>query len=172
MDVEFLEVGTNDDHNVVVNLPRDMTGHIVFSPKQAREFADTLCRKAHAAEAAGIKAAEELRIAGLPPVDRSNVATTNGKSAADVLAGQTNATGQHEGYIVLGASERAKGFVRPYRDAYRHTSCGSVTTMGRALSETYARDPKFYGATFCCGCNRHLPVSEFTWTDDGAVVGS
>jgi hypothetical protein len=22
--------------------------------------------------------------------------------------------------------------------------------MGRALSETYARDPKFYGATFCC----------------------
>lgn len=50
--------------------------------------------------------------------------------------------------------------------------CGTVTTMGRALSETYARDPKFYGATFCVGCNQHLPVGEFVWTQDGEVVGS
>ena len=50
--------------------------------------------------------------------------------------------------------------------------CGSVTTMGRALSETYARDPKFYGATFCVRCNKHLPVAEFVWTKDGEVVGS
>src|SRR5688500_9223864 len=82
--------------------------------------------------------------------------TTNGKSVEQVRSEQVNETGQHDGYIVLCADERAKGFVRPYRDAYKHTSCGTVTTMGRALSETYARDPKFYGATFCCGCNRHL----------------
>ena len=50
--------------------------------------------------------------------------------------------------------------------------CGTVTTMGLALSETYARDPKFYGGTFCCGCGKHLPVQEFIWTDDGEVVGS
>jgi hypothetical protein len=43
---------------------------------------------------------------------------------------------------------------------------------GRALSETYARDPKFYGATYCCACRMHKPVAEFTWTADGAVVGS
>ncbi len=98
--------------------------------------------------------------------------TTNGKPVAEVRASQTNETGQHDGYVVLCPDERAKGFVRPYRDRYRHTTCGTVTTMGRALSETYARDPKFYGATFCCGCNRHLPVGEFVWTADNQVVGS
>jgi len=46
--------------------------------------------------------------------------TTNGKPVADVRASQTNATGQHDGYIVLCPDERAKGFVRPYRDAYKH----------------------------------------------------
>lgn len=98
--------------------------------------------------------------------------TTNGKPVEEVRRNQTNETGQHDGYIVLCPDERAKGFVRPYRDAYRHVSCGTVTTMGLALSETYARDPTFYGATFCCGCNRHLPVAEFVWTLDGQVVGS
>jgi hypothetical protein len=46
--------------------------------------------------------------------------------------------------------------------------CGTVTTMGLALAETYARDPGFYGATYCCGCRMHLPVGargEFTWMD-------
>lgn len=50
--------------------------------------------------------------------------------------------------------------------------CGGVTTMGRALSETYARDPKFYGATFCVTCNAHYPVDQFVWTADNQVVGS
>ena len=120
--------------------------------------------------------------------------TTNGKPVAEVRAGQTNETGQHDGYIVLCPDERAKGFVRPYRDRYMHVGgfkavddtfdgdgkmqeirvggCRSITTMGRALSETYARDPKFYGATFCVTCNRHLPVAEFVWTADGQQVGS
>lgn len=152
--------------------------------------------------------------------------TTNGRPVAEVRASQTNETGQHDGYIVLCPDERAKGFVRPFRDRYKHvgirpkyplqdltaeqherydrfgyvkfeayppdapesnggtstgrywtksdleSGCGTVTTMGRALSETYAREPSFYGATFCCGCNRHLPVAEFVWTADGARVGS
>jgi len=50
--------------------------------------------------------------------------------------------------------------------------CGTVTNMGLELCETYARNPSFYGATYCCGCRRHLPVAEFTWVEDGAVVGS
>lgn len=142
--------------------------------------------------------------------------------------------------MVLSEEERAKGFVRPYRDAYVHVGrtvdtkgeirpleegwegcsdtakehyskekgyaaylkypesespltgkflteqelnafiskksnvggCGALTSMGRALSETYARDPKFYGATFCCGCNKHLPVDEFTWDGTNEKVGS
>jgi hypothetical protein len=41
--------------------------------------------------------------------------------------------------------------------------------MGLALSETYARQPDFYGATYCCACRMHLPVGEngqFTWCDE------
>lgn len=78
----------------------------------------------------------------------------------------------HDGYIVLCDAERAKGFQRPYRDRYQHTTCRGVTTMGRSLSETYARDPKFYSHTFCVNCNKHLPVEEFVWTADGQQVGS
>lgn len=53
-----------------------------------------------------------------------------------------------------------------------YKACGTTTTMGRALSETYARDPKFYGATYCCCCKTHRPVAEFIWEVDGSVVGS
>lgn len=104
--------------------------------------------------------------------DEPKLCTTNGRPVAEVRASQTNETGQHAGYIVLCDDERAKGFVQPYRDSYRHVTCGTVTTMGRALSETYARDPSFYSHTFCVGCNRHLPVAEFVWTADGVQVGA
>lgn len=50
--------------------------------------------------------------------------------------------------------------------------CGVVTTMGVALAETYARDPSFYGSTFCCGCGKHLPVEEFVWDGIDERVGS
>lgn len=131
--------------------------------------------------------------------------------------------GQFERYAVLPEAERAKGFVRPFRDAYKHIGvkptcplrdltpeeqqryaayryvkfeaypesrspvvgrywteddlqaqqrCGTVTTMGRELSETYARDPGYYGSTFCCACGKHFPVAEFVWVADGEVVGS
>ena len=130
---------------------------------------------------------------------------------------------QAKKYLVLSAEERAKGFVRPYRDSYRHVgeqpknplrdltdeeharydaygyaafeaypesdssvtgrfwtqaqldakanACQGTTTMGRELSETYARDPYFYGATYCVHCSKHLPVAEFKWLD-GDTVGS
>jgi hypothetical protein len=154
------------------------------------------------------------------------ICTTSGEPVDKVRAEQTESKGQHKAYLVLCAEEREKGFVRPYRDAYKHIGrsicgklcdsnarlggprticsdefghvgacgfvtrvvdqpehaqienthrlggCGTVTTMGRALSGTYARDPKFYGATFCCGCNVHLPVGEFVWTADDETVGS
>jgi hypothetical protein len=80
--------------------------------------------------------------------------------------------GQQVAYLVLCPEERAKGFVRPVRQSYTHTKCGAVTKMGLALAETYARDPKFYGGTFCVGCRAHFPVAEFTWEADGSVVGS
>ena len=50
--------------------------------------------------------------------------------------------------------------------------CGAVTRMNQALAETYARNPKFYGATFCVGCKEHLPVDEFVWEGTDEKVGS
>lgn len=129
-------------------------------------------------------------------------------------------TGMQRGYVVLCPEERARGFVRPLRQSYRHVGlkpkyplrdltddekqrhagcdyvkyekypesesprvgrywtmrelaggCGHVTTMALSLAETYARDPKFYGGTFCVGCGSHFPVGEFVWDADGSVVG-
>ncbi len=129
--------------------------------------------------------------------DGQKICTTTGEPVEQVRAEQTEKTGQYRSYVVLCEEERQKGFVRPYRDSYKHVGrletiiadgrersdqphehthrvggCGSVTTMGRALSETYARDPTFYGATFCVSCNAHFPVGEFTWSKDGMQVGS
>lgn len=76
--------------------------------------------------------------------------------------------GQAEVYLVLSDDERAKGFVRPVRTSYWHTACGSVTTMGLPLAETYARRPDFYGSTYCVRCGKHRPVGadgEFHWVD-------
>lgn len=55
-----------------------------------------------------------------------------------------------------------------------NSGCGTVTTMNRAIAETYARNPTFYRATFCCHCGKHLPVGkdgEFEW-NDGSKVGT
>lgn len=142
----------------------------------------------------------------------------------DPRLNQTRADGQQEAYLVLSDEERAKGFVRPLRRAYRHvgvrpknplrdltpeeherydkfgyvkfeaypqpspdgssvigrfwtkrdleSGCRGETRMGLPLCETYARDPKFYGATFCATCGLHFPVAEFVWVEDGQPVGS
>jgi hypothetical protein len=140
---------------------------------------------------------------------------------------------QHAKYLILSEEERAKGFIRPVREAYIHVGqgykdselrdvsdgnkndpnlkkyakvlyhvknkdtgefiggrfitqkevdqfiktgriggCGSETKMGLALCETYARDPSFYGSTYCCHCQKHLPVGEFIWKEDNETVGS
>lgn len=81
---------------------------------------------------------------------------------------------QHQVYLVLSDEERSKGFVRPVVQTYVHHrdlgGCGVETTMGLELSETYARDPHFYGATYCVGCRMHKRVGvdgEFYWSDGG-----
>ena len=81
-------------------------------------------------------------------------------------------TGMQKGYVVLCPEERAKGFVRPYRNSYKHVKCGAVTAMGKEIAETYARKPDFYSGTYCVGCAAHFPLAEFTWEPDGSVVGS
>lgn len=83
--------------------------------------------------------------------------------------------GMQETYLVLSDEERAQGFVRPVRRSYRHLTCGVVTTMGQAIAETYARDPSFYGGTYCAGCRDHFPVGaggEFVWDGSDQKVGT
>lgn len=79
-------------------------------------------------------------------------------------------------YLVLSEEERASVHVRPVRRSYWHkrgdgSACGIETQMPHAIAATFARDPKFYGSTYCVGCQGHFPVSEFDWVD-GTVVGS
>jgi hypothetical protein len=101
--------------------------------------------------------------------------------------------GQQGSYLILSEEERRKGFVRPVRRSYTHLQCGHSTKMGRALAETYARDPEFYGGTYCAHCRDHFalrtygnqgmvkiqPIASrldwgyaFVWDDDGEGVGS
>lgn len=71
-------------------------------------------------------------------------------------------------YLVLSDDERTRGFVRPVLSSYWHTTCGTVTTMAPQIAETYARQPSFYGATYCATCCQHRPVGaagEFHWVD-------
>ena len=80
-------------------------------------------------------------------------------------------TEQSEVYLVLSDKEKAKGFIRPVRCTYVHTICKTSTTMSLSIAETYARNPKFYGSTYCVHCKKHLPVGEFIW-EHGGKVGS
>lgn len=173
-----LEVGTNGDGEVVINHPdlmpdKDGVGHIVFSPEQARRLAWLLQQKAHAAEEEQLekirKQAESL------PVDRScQVLVSGAPVPEDRSHTELKENGQQKDYVVLCDSERAKGFVRPYRDAYRHLTCGKITTMSRIIAETYARDPGFYTGTFCSTCRNHFPVGEngeFVWYEMNGSTG-
>lgn len=78
--------------------------------------------------------------------------------------------GMQEKYLVLSDEERAKGFVRPVRRSYQHMVCHTITTMGQVIAETYARNPFYYGGTYCAGCREHFPVGEtgyFVWVENG-----
>lgn len=124
---------------------------------------------------------------------------------------------QQDVYLALSPEERAKGFVKPLRETYRHVGppgpryplrdlysdeleqyadigyvkferyaegsaalgrywtqaqldaigkgCGLETRMPIATAETYARDPWFYGGTYCVHCSMHRDLREFVWLD-------
>ncbi len=95
--------------------------------------------------------------------DPTDPRLTHGPDPADAPYQQ-----QADVYLVLSEEECAAGFVRPVRASYWHATCGRVTTMGAAIAETYARNPHFYGGTYCAHCGQHRPVGEhgeFHWVD-------
>jgi len=135
-----------------------------------------VCKHGKVADTCGDCEAENptpLRAAP-PPVDRTAVQLTDG-SPVTADHREIRPDGQQKGYVVLSDEERAKGFVRPVRSTYVHEKCGGITTMGRSLAETYARDPAFYSGTFCATCRSHFPVGaegEFVWSGTDIKVGT
>jgi hypothetical protein len=114
-----------------------------------------------------IEAAKEVL-----PVDRSARELVSGKPVPeDYSHTEDRGDGQQKDYVVLTKEERSKGFVRPYRDAYRHLKCGKITTMGRAIAETLARDPEFYLGGMCVHCGSHFPNEEFVWYEMDGTTG-
>ena len=172
----YLEVGLNDAGEVIVNHPdlkpdADGVGHIVFSANQARNLARLLDKHANDAERIERDKAEAARIAAIPEVDRSKRCMLSGNPESDDHR-ETRPDGMQKDYVVLCPDERKKGFIRPVRRSYWHKACHSVTTMGLALAETYARDPKFYSGTFCATCRAHFPLDQFLWEGTTEVLGS
>lgn len=194
-----LEVGCDGQNQIIINIPplkkkreqhktncayRGNTEelcncgieyeHIEFSPNQARNLARILNSKADEAERTARQQAEEIRLASLPPVDRSARVLLSGKSEYELpdYRETDSTTGMQKDYVVLSPEERAKGFVRPVRRSYRHLPCGAVTTMGIALAETYARDPGFYSGTMCVTCHAHFPLDQFVWAGTNEQVGT
>jgi hypothetical protein len=144
-----------------------------------------------------------------------------------LIAARKVQSGLQEVYLILSDEERAKGFVRPVRNCYRHIGigppiyptreltederlthmtrdyvlyeiypegssacgrfwtkaqlesiyqgCNMTTTMSNKIAETYARNPGFYGSTFCATCGNHYPVGidgEFVWEQTNELVGT
>lgn len=78
-----------------------------------------------------------------------------------------------EGYIAFEEYVPPQGSVvgRFWTEAQLKTGCGQRTSMSDSIAETYARDPKFYGSTFCSYCRVHKPVGEFVWVNaEGRVT--
>lgn len=179
----YLEVGLNAQNEIIINHPdlkpdENGVGHIVFSVNQAQRLSHLLAAKASEA-ANNIRRQEEetrRKAAEAIPVDRTSVTLTDGSPVTDDHR-ELKENGQQKGYVVLSDAERAKGFVRPVRRTYQHLKCSGVTSMGRSIAETYARDPKFYSGTYCCNCGTHFPLvidgkPQFVWIDDQTAVGS
>lgn len=78
---------------------------------------------------------------------------------------------KYEAYPEL-REDRSSVVGRFWTQAQLDSGCSTETRMGLAIAETYARDPKFYGSTFCVACRSHFPVAEFIWAGTDEVVGS
>jgi len=150
-----------------------------WAVSQEKQAATSLNEKYKALTEARDKLEEAKREAAAAiPVDRTARQLSGGGAVTEDHR-ELKPNGQQKGYVVLSDAERGKGFVRPFRDAYRHSKCGKITTMGRDIAATYARDPHFYRGTFCTTCRGHFPVGEngeFTWYEmdgtEGPKVGT
>lgn len=75
--------------------------------------------------------------------------------------GEQYEDGQYENYPTVDEGE----FKQEVRTRYVHEECGETTGMRQDLAESVARNPGFYGKTYCSGCQKHVPVEEIRWKD-------
>lgn len=111
------------------------------------------------------------------PVRRSYVHVGTGpKNPTRGLTADEKARYAEFGYVLYEAYPPGGGAAGKFwTSAQLESGCGTTTTMGIALAETYALDPKFYSGTFCCGCSKHFPVGEhgeFVWEGTNERVGT
>ena len=84
----------------------------------------------------------------------------------------------------------APEFFAPLHDRFRFTIDVAATAENTKLERFYsieddglaqswagerawcARDPHFYGATYCCACSRLRPLDEFVWDGTNEKVGT
>jgi hypothetical protein len=67
------------------------------------------------------------------------------------------------------------GLGRFWTEAQLTSGCGRTTTMPLACAETYAKQPGYYGSTFCCTCGTYPRVGadgEFVWEGTDERVGT
>lgn len=81
--------------------------------------------------------------------------------------GEKRPDGQWERYPTNVEGE----YLAPIRNKYIHKTCGTETRIGDEIAETYAKNPSYYGRTFCVACKEHYPISEFHWSRDGVELG-
>lgn len=82
--------------------------------------------------------------------------------------GSKRPDGQYERHPEIPQEER-RDLKRPVRRSYKHLKCGGVTTMPQGIAETYAKNPTFYGSTFCATCGDYFRVGDqglFVWVGE------
>jgi hypothetical protein len=101
--------------------------------------------------------------------------TTSDRNDPDLTHGIDETPVNQAKRYLISDGDLSKGYIRPLRFSYIHTSCGETTIMAQSIAATYAKNPSFYGATYCTHCRMHRPVGEdgeFVWSDGGEKVGT
>jgi hypothetical protein len=82
---------------------------------------------------------------------------------------KTQQDGQQKDYATLPEEDREQGDLAGVPRWYTHQKCGRTTGMPEEIIRSYLKNPYMYtaDATFCCGCNRHVPLRECFWKETG-----
>ena len=77
--------------------------------------------------------------------------------------------GQQEEYVTLPEEDRETGSLDGVPRVYKHDKCGGMTGMPEEIIRSYLANPWLYmaDASYCCGCEKHVPCRELVWVETG-----